>query len=100
MDTTEFFKLVNQDNMDPIIFTKVNDNHYNVVTPQNMLIGELLRDVDAYFYFWISPNIQGCWSAYVLHLISNKLNLLNSEVEFSGDDLVQSVEDVANSIKQ
>ena len=34
-------------------------------------------DVDGYFYFW--PANDGCWSAYILHSIANKLDEVNKK---------------------
>lgn len=41
------------------------------------MIGELIMDVDGYFYFW--PTNDGCWSAYILHSIANKLDEMNKK---------------------
>ena len=34
-------------------------------------------DVDGYFYFW--PVNDGCWAAYILHSIANKLDEVNKK---------------------
>ena len=39
------------------------------------MIGELIMDVDGYFYFW--PANDGCWPAHIMHSIANKLDDIN-----------------------
>lgn len=58
-------------------YNQINDQKINVLTKNNLLIGELIMDVDGYFYFW--PANDGCWSAYLLHSIANKLDEVNKK---------------------
>lgn len=60
-----------------LIYNQINQQKYNVLTPNNHLIGELIMDVDGYFYFW--PNNSGCWSSNIMHSIANKLDEVNKQ---------------------
>jgi len=47
---------------------------------ENKSIGELIRDVDGYFYYWPSPSLKGSWNARALRFIADKLDEANSEI--------------------
>jgi hypothetical protein len=38
-------------------------------------VGELIMDVDGYYYFW--PSNDGCWPSYIMRSIANKLDDIN-----------------------
>jgi hypothetical protein len=38
-------------------------------------VGELIMDIDGYFYFW--PSNAGCWPSYIMRSIANKLDDIN-----------------------
>mgnify|MGYP006267590761 CR=1 FL=1 len=61
-----------------IIYNKIDAHKYNIVTRNGKLIGELLMDVDGYFYFW-SEDSNGAWSSHHLREVANKLDELNKE---------------------
>jgi hypothetical protein len=60
-----------------IQFTKMCSTLYRVNTPNGHLVGEILRDVDGYFYFW--PEVPGSWSLNMTLEIARKLYELNKE---------------------
>ena len=61
-----------------VIYQKINNDKYNIVTNKGKLIGELIMDVDGYFYFWPEDN-NGAWASYHLRNVANKLDELNKE---------------------
>jgi len=61
-----------------LIYNKIDAHKYNIVTHNGKLIGELLMDVDGYFYFWPEDN-NGAWSSSHLRELTNKLDELNKE---------------------
>jgi len=61
-----------------IIYQKIDAYKYSILTNNGKLIGELLMDVDGYFYFWPEDN-NGAWSSYHLREVANKLDELNKE---------------------
>ena len=61
-----------------LIYNKIDAHKYNIVTSNGKLIGELLMDVDGYFYFWSEDN-NGAWSSYHLRELANKLDALNKQ---------------------
>ena len=61
-----------------IIYQKIDNQKYNMRTINGKLIGELIMDVDGYFYFWPADN-NGAWAANHLRELANKLDELNKE---------------------
>ena len=61
-----------------VIYQKINNDKYNIVTNKGKLIGELIMDVDGYFYFWPEDN-NGAWASSHLRELANKLDELNKE---------------------
>lgn len=59
----------------------------------NKSIGEFIKDVDGYYYFWPNPSLKGSWNANALNVISEQLDLLNKK----WDDQVTS--DLAENIR-
>ena len=57
---------------------KIDERKYNLVTKNGKLIGELLQDIDGYFYFWPTDN-NGAWASNHLRELANKLDELNKE---------------------
>lgn len=58
-----------------LIYKQINNQKFHVLTPNNHLVGELIMDVDGYFYFW--PSNDGCWSSHIMRSIANKLDDIN-----------------------
>lgn len=59
-------------------YKKVNKCKYLVETKSsNMVIGELIQDVDGYFYFFLNNYNGGAFTSQILDEISNKLDELN-----------------------
>lgn len=61
-----------------IIYQKIDIHKYNIRTNNGKLIGELLMDVDGYFYFWPEDN-NGAWASHHLRELANKLDELNKK---------------------
>ena len=61
-----------------IIYQKIDSQKYNMRTVNGKLIGELIMDVDGYFYFWPEDN-NGAWASSHLRELANKLDELNKE---------------------
>jgi hypothetical protein len=63
-----------------MIYTKINNSHYQVNHTNNVLMGDIMMDNDGFFYFW--PDLKGgFWEAYILLELGNKLNELNKPWE-------------------
>ena len=58
-----------------LIYKQINDQTFRVLTPNDHLVGELIMDIDGYFYFW--PSNAGCWPSYIMRSIANKLDDIN-----------------------
>ena len=58
-----------------LIYKQTNNQKFHVLTPNNHLVGELIMDVDGYFYFW--PSNDGCWPSHIMRSIANKLDDIN-----------------------
>ena len=58
-------------------YKQINNQLINVLTPNNLLVGELIMDVDGYFYFW--PSNDGCWVSHILRSIADKLDEINKD---------------------
>ena len=61
-----------------LIYNKIDAHKYNIVTSNGKLIGELLMDVDGYFYFWPEDNNRA-WASHHLRELANKLDELNKQ---------------------
>lgn len=61
-----------------IFYQKITEHKYNIVTYNYKLIGELIKDVDGYFYFWPEDN-NGAWASHNLRELADKLDELNKE---------------------
>ncbi len=61
-----------------IIYQKVNSQKYNIITKNGKLLGELLMDVDGYFYFWPEDN-NGAWAANHLRDVADRLDEVNKD---------------------
>ena len=59
-----------------LIYQQINQQKYSVRTKNGKLIGEFIRDVDGYFYFWSENNL-GAWPSYLLRDIADKMDELN-----------------------
>ncbi len=59
-------------------YKKVNNHLHQVITKSGKVIGEMLQDVDGYFYFFLNEFYNGgAFSSEILSELSNKLNKLN-----------------------
>ena len=58
-------------------------NHVKELVVNNKSIGELIRDIDGYFYFWPNPTLKGSWNSNALKLIASKLDEVNSDMDKS-----------------
>lgn len=59
-------------------YEKVNKRHYLIKTKSaDRTIGEIIEDVDGYFYFFLVDYNDGAFSSQMLDEISNKLDKLN-----------------------
>ena len=59
-----------------LIYQQINKQKYSVRTKNGKLIGEFIRDVDGYFYFWSENNL-GAWPSHLLRDIADKLDEIN-----------------------
>ena len=59
-----------------LIYQQINQQKYSVRTKNGKLIGEFIRDVDGYFYFWSENNL-GAWPSHLLRDIADKLDEIN-----------------------
>jgi hypothetical protein len=59
-----------------LIYQKVDPQKYNVVTKNEKLVGELIMDVDGYFYFWPEDST-GAWTPYILRQLADKMDEIN-----------------------
>lgn len=61
--------------MDKINTQEITKGRYKVFFNTNYL-GDLVMDVDGYFYYW--PSIEkGAWSSYSMRMIADKMDELN-----------------------
>ena len=63
---------------------KISENLYEVYFENKSYLGQFSLDVDGDFYYWPS-NKRGCWSAWSLKLIAEKLDELNRGSIFPDD---------------
>jgi len=47
----------------------------------NKSVGEFIRDVDGYFYYWPNPSLKGSWNSNALKLIADELDNINKDYE-------------------
>jgi hypothetical protein len=47
----------------------------------NKSVGEFIRDVDGYFYYWPNPSLKGSWNSNALKLIADELDNINKVYE-------------------
>jgi hypothetical protein len=59
-----------------VIYQQINQQKYIVRTNNGKFIGEFIRDVDGYFYFWAENNL-GAWPSYLLRDIADKMDEIN-----------------------
>lgn len=59
-----------------LIYQQISQHKYNIVTGNQKLVGELIMDVDGYFYFWPEDN-NGAWSSYLLRQLADKIDEIN-----------------------
>jgi len=57
----------------------VKDSKCELDSGVGVCIGEVLMDVDGYYYFWPDHSSHGCWSAQLLQMVANELNDLNKK---------------------
>lgn len=61
-----------------IIYEKIDAYKHNAFYKNGKFLGELIMDVDGYFYFWPEDNNRA-WASHHLREITNKLDELNKE---------------------
>lgn len=52
---------------------------FDVLWSNNVHVGDIVKDVDGYFYWWPLRTNYGSWPAYALRMIADKLDELNKE---------------------
>ena len=62
--------------MNPVSIHRVDDNFYQLIFTNGVVLGDALKDADGYFYFW-PINRRGLWAAYVLRGIADTLDEMN-----------------------
>lgn len=55
--------------------------HVKEIVVNNKSVGEFIRDVDGYFYYWPNPSLKGSWNSNALKLIADELDKINKEYE-------------------
>lgn len=55
--------------------------HVKEIVINNKSVGEFIRDVDGYFYYWPNPSLKGSWNSNALRLIADKLDDVNMELD-------------------
>jgi len=58
---------------------KITENHYKLFFKNYTYLGDLIKDVDGYFYFRPELTEGGLWSGYVLKETVSILDDLNAE---------------------
>jgi hypothetical protein len=64
-----------------IILKEISSSLYEVYFENTVYLGQFIMDVDGHFYYWPSKK-DGCWSAWSLKIISEKLYELNSNYPY------------------
>jgi len=57
------------------------DSGYYVEFHNGVYIGEFLTLEDGYYYYWPVQDKGGCWAAYVMRAIADKLDELNKPLD-------------------
>jgi hypothetical protein len=57
----------------------ITGSRHQVYWRNSKHIGDFIRDVDGYFYYW--ANDYGCWSSNTLRVIAEKLEEINEPYE-------------------
>lgn len=55
--------------------------HVKEIVINNKSVGEFIRDVDGYFYYWPNPSLKGSWNSNALKLIADELDNINKGYE-------------------
>jgi hypothetical protein len=55
--------------------------HVKEIVINNKSVGEFIRDVDGYFYYWPNPSLKGSWNSNALKLIADELDNINKVYE-------------------
>jgi hypothetical protein len=55
--------------------------HVKEIVINNKSVGEFIRDVDGYFYYWPNPSLKGSWNSNALKLIADELDNINKDYE-------------------
>lgn len=50
---------------------------YDCIYPNSVKLGEMMMEVDGYYYFWPDLSRGGFWPSHILHDIARKLDALN-----------------------
>lgn len=55
------------------------EEHVKELVINNKSIGEFIKDVDGYYYYWPNPDLRGSWNSNALRVIADKLDEVNKE---------------------
>ena len=55
------------------------EEHVKELVINNKSIGEFIKDVDGYYYYWPNPDLRGSWNSNSLRVIADKLDEVNKE---------------------
>lgn len=61
-----------------LVINQIDPARHSVSTSAGKLLGDFLRDVDGYFYWWPIDRA-GCWPAFMLRDLANRLDALNAD---------------------
>jgi len=70
---------------------KISDTLYSVMMNNGIELGEFVKDVDGFFYFWVNKNLSGCLSESIIRYVADELKELNKEWDKEIDKLFKSV---------
>lgn len=59
----------------------LNERILVIVGQNNHCLGDLCKLEDGYYQFFPSDTLGGCWSAYILREIADKLDELNDQLD-------------------
>ena len=64
---------------------KLNKSH-SVKTTTGKEIGSFQLDSDGFYYLWFKDDVSGCWNAYTLKAIADKLDEVNKPFKETVDE--------------
>lgn len=72
-----------------MIFTQLEEGRWTVTTPNGASLGELIRKEDGFFDYWPDDR-GGCFPAYILREIADKLDQINEPHRKALDDFFKT----------